>query len=230
MTYAAGWFVTGTDTNVGKTYVAAALVAGLCARGEPVAPMKPVASGCIPTKGGWRSEDALDLLAACARHDYDYTDVNPYAFAPPVAPHLAARAAGVEIRLDEILQCYARLHARAQRVVVEGVGGWCVPLSETTTTVDLARALGLPVILVVGMRLGCLNHALLTQEGIAHAGLPLAGWIANAVDGDIDRFDEIVGTLQKRLLAPLLGVMPFAKESAEAAARHLRLEKLLSSP
>lgn len=228
MTAPAGWFVTGTDTGVGKTRVAAALVAALCVRGEQVAPMKPVASGCVPTKAGLRSDDALGLLAACAGHDYDYSDVNPYAFAPPVAPHLAAREAGVEIRIDEILRRYARLRQRAQRVVVEGVGGWCVPLSETTTTADLARALALPVVLVVGVRLGCLNHALLTQESIVHADLPLAGWVANAVDGGIDRFDGIVGTLRARLRAPLIGVVPHGDEDVAAVARHLCLDTLLS--
>lgn len=227
MTAAAGWFVTGTDTGVGKTYVTAALVAALCARGKRVAPMKPVASGCVPTKAGLRSEDALGLLAACARYDYDYTDVNPYAFAPAVAPHLAAREAGVEIRIDEILRRYTRLRAHAQCVVVEGVGGWCVPLTQATTTVDLARSLALPVVLVVGVRLGCLNHALLTQESIARAGLPLAGWVANTIDGDIDRFDDVVGALRERLFAPLLGVMPHGREDAASAARHLRIDALL---
>lgn len=226
MTAEAGWFITGTDTGVGKTHVAAALVAGLCERGERVAPMKPVAAGCMRTKAGLRSEDALRLLAACARYDYDYTDVNPYAFAPPIAPHLAAREARVEIRIDEILRRYARLRERAQRVVVEGVGGWCVPLSETTTTVNLARALALPVILVVGVRLGCLNHALLTQESITHADLPLAGWVANAIDGDIDRFDDIVDALRRRLRAPLIGVMPCRDEDAASAARHLHINAL----
>jgi dethiobiotin synthetase len=228
MMAAAGWFITGTDTGVGKTHVAAALVAALCARGEQVAPMKPVASGCVPTKAGLRSEDALGLLAACAQYDYDYTDVNPYVFALHVAPHLAAREARVEIRIEEILRRHERLRERAQRVVVEGVGGWCVPLSEATTTVDLARALALPVILVVGMRLGCLNHALLTQESIAHAGLPLVGWVANAVDGYIDRFDDIVGALRERLRAPLIGVMPHGDEDAASAARHLHIGALLS--
>ncbi len=229
MTAPAGWFVTGTDTGVGKTRVAAALIAALCARGQQVAPMKPVASGCVPTKAGLRSEDALGLLAACARHDYDYTDVNPYAFLPPVAPHLAACDAGVDIRIDEILRCHARLRRRAQCVVVEGVGGWCVPLGNTTTTIDLARALALPVILVVGVRLGCINHALLTQESIAHAGLPLAGWVANGIDAYIDRFDEIVETLRERLPAPLIGVMPHESANATETAMHLRIDALFSS-
>jgi dethiobiotin synthetase len=227
MNAAAGWFVTGTDTGVGKTRVAAALIAALCTRGERVAPMKPVASGCVPTKAGLRSEDALDLLAACARYDYDYTNVNPYAFAPPVAPHLAALQARVDIRLDEILQRYARLRELASCVVVEGVGGWCVPLSATSTTVDLARALALPVILVVGVRLGCINHALLTQESIRHAGLPLAGWVANRIDADIERFDDLIDALRQRISAPLIGVMPHGDKDAAGNARHLHIDKLL---
>lgn len=229
MTALCGWFVTGTDTGIGKTHVTAALVAALCARGEQVAPMKPVASGCIPTKAGLRSEDALGLLAACAPADYDYADVNPYAFLPPIAPHLAARDVGVEIRIDEILRRYARLRERARCVVVEGVGGWSVPLNDSADTADLARALGLPVILVVGMRLGCLNHALLTQAAIARAGLPLAGWVANRVDPQVERFDDVVDALRTRLRAPLVAIMPHRSgEDAASAARHLSIEALSS--
>ena len=203
----AGWFITGTDTGVGKTRVAAALIHALARTGKRALGMKPVASGCDPVDGGLRSEDARQLMAA-ANVQADYADVNPYAFAPAVAPHLAAREAGTAIRLQTVCDHFARLAAAADYVVVEGVGGWQVPLGHTLTVAHMAKALDLPIILVVGMRLGCLNHALLTLESVRASGLPLAGWVANGIDSQFQLFNENVASLCERLPAPLLAVIP----------------------
>ena len=223
-----GWFVTGTDTGVGKTRVATALLAGLRASGVSALGMKPVASGCRHTPSGLRSEDAEALRAAgSCRRPYD--EVNPYAFAPAIAPHLAAEAAGVVIREQTIQEHFGRLCAQAECVVVEGVGGWLVPLGPALTMADIARALRLPVIMVVGLRLGCLNHALLTAAAIHQSGLRLAGWVANRIEPDFEKFDENVGSLAARLDAPLIGRIPFLAEglmSLEDMASHLELSKL----
>jgi dethiobiotin synthetase len=204
-----GYFVTGTDTGIGKTRVSAGLLKALAGTGLKTAGMKPVASGATQTPEGLRNEDALVLMAA-ASLEKPYTAVNPYCFAPPVAPHLAAREAQVEIGLDPIRAAYSELCLGADAVVVEGVGGWQVPLSGSLELPDLAREFDLPVLLVVGMRLGCLNHALLTARAIRADGLELAGWIANAVDPDFLRPEANLATLAGELRAPLLGQLPYA--------------------
>jgi dethiobiotin synthetase len=211
-----GVFVTGTDTGIGKTYAAVALLAGLRARGLRAAGMKPVASGCRVTPHGLRNDDAEALIAASAPAPA-YADCNPYAFEPAIAPHVAAHEAGEEVRLDPIRDAHARVARGADRVVVEGVGGWLAPLSDSLMQADLARALELPVILVVGLRLGCLNHALLSARAIRADGCALAGWIANRIDPAMQRCEENLATLRARLDAPLLGVLAFAPGSAGAA-------------
>ncbi|MDZ7842489.1 MAG: dethiobiotin synthase [Gammaproteobacteria bacterium] len=202
-----GVFITGTDTGIGKTVAARLLVAALARSGESVAVMKPIAAGCETTSEGLRNDDALALMAA-SNVAADYDLVNPYALAPPVSPHLAAAEAGVGIDLERIGACYRELAATASRVVVEGVGGWCVPLSPDQTVADLAKALDLPVIMVVGMRLGCLNHALLTARAIRADGARLLGWVANCMADDDFGLDGCIETLEARLDAPLLGVVP----------------------
>jgi dethiobiotin synthetase len=197
-----GLFVTGTDTGVGKTRVAVALIHALRARGLRVAAMKPVSAGSVP---GELNEDVVALLQA-ANVAADIRDVNPYAFAEPVAPHIAAQQAGVRIDLGTIAAAYARLAAAADVVVVEGAGGWRVPLNEHEDMADLAQRLGLPVVLVVGLRLGCLSHALLTAESIARRQLPWAGWVGNAIDPDMACQAENVATLRARLPGPCLGI------------------------
>jgi len=222
-----GWFITGTDTGVGKTLVATGLLNSFARRGDRVIGMKPVASGCPATPAGLRHDDAIALLNASSVQA-EYAEVNPYAFAPAVAPHLAAEAAGVEISLEKIHACFTRLCALADTVVVEGIGGWRVPLGAGLTTVDLAVSLNLPVILVVGMRLGCLNHALLTAEDIRHSGLKLAGWVANQIDPVMELLQENIAALQQRISAPLLGVIPFNKtKSTETRIDYLNIPLLL---
>lgn len=203
-----GYFITGTDTGIGKTMVAAAIVRSLAVRGVRVAGMKPVASGCRQTAAGPRNEDAEQLIAA-ASVQLDYDLINPYAFEPAIAPHLAAVELGVTIELETILDCYERIASQVSSVIVEGVGGWRVPLGRVITTEHMAKALNLPVILVVGVRLGCLNHALLSAGAINGSGLKLAGWVANQVDPEIERLQENIETLKQRIEAPLLGQVPF---------------------
>lgn len=214
------WFVTGTDTEIGKTFVSCALLHALAARGKRAVAMKPVAAG-VDARG--RNEDVEALRAASALA-LPREWINPWCFAEPIAPHIAAAEAGVVFDAGAVHAAYARLAAEADAVVVEGVGGFLVPLSPGFDAADLAIALGLPVILVVGMRLGCLNHARLTAEAIAARGLPLAGWVANRIDPAMARFDENLATLRALLPAPLLGVVPHAPPGGPAgAAGSLRL-------
>lgn len=200
-----GFFVTGTDTGVGKTLVSQVLLHDLRARHAAVAGFKPVASGCESTPMGLRNADAVALQAAASML-LPYTVVNPYAFHPAIAPHLAAERVGAVIDCDRIVRGIAAVGA--ERIVVEGVGGWSVPLNDRHTSADLARMLALPVILVVGLRLGCLNHALLTAAAIRSCGLELVGWVANQVDPQFELCDENVAALQARLHAPLLMRLP----------------------
>jgi dethiobiotin synthetase len=203
-----GWFVTGTDTGVGKTRASSGLIRALRQRGLRAHGMKPVASGSERSAAGLRNEDALALISAsglaCA-----YEDVNPYAFEPAVAPHIAAAAAGVTIAFDSIGSAYQRLAAAADHVVVEGAGGWRVPLGPTTFLSDLVRYLQLDVILVVGLRLGCLNHAILTAEAVERLdGLRLIGWIGSALDADMPNIGDNIATLRHALTAPCVGILP----------------------
>lgn len=202
-----GWFITGTDTGVGKTRVAQALLAVLVQAGHAAVGMKPVASGAGSTPAGLWHADA-EALRAVSGVAADYDDINPYCFASAVAPHLAAELAGTDIHPEKILECFRRLQHRAAFVVVEGAGGWRVPLGPQLSMADLARTLGLPVILVVGMRLGCLSHALLTVEAIRRDGLPLAGWIANRIEPDLALFERNLATLETRIGQPPLAVFP----------------------
>ena len=204
-----GVFVTGTDTEVGKTVISRLLVRVAVARGLRVAAMKPVASGAVDTGGGLRNDDALALMKEM-NVVADYAEVNPYVFAEPVSPHIAAAAAGVDIEPDVVGRALASLARRADVVVEEGVGGWRAPLGPQLTVAELALHLALPAVLVVGLRLGCLNHALLTAESIARSGLPLAGWVGNVVDAGMSRLEENVQTLRTRLPAPCLGILRHA--------------------
>lgn len=201
------YFVTGTDTGVGKTLVSAALLRALRGQGLAVAGMKPVASGAARTAGGLRNEDALALAAESSR-PWPYETINPYCFEPAIAPHIAAAEAGVEIRLEPIEQAFRSLQAGSDTVVVEGAGGFLVPLGSRLSFADLPGALGLGVILVVGLRLGCLNHALLTVEAISSRNLDLVGWVGNKIDPCFDRLAANLDVLLGQVPAPCLGVIP----------------------
>ena len=221
-----GVFVTGTDTGVGKTRVAVALLRGLAADGWRVVGMKPVAAGI--EAGAARNAD-VEALAAASTVVAAGADVNPYAFAPPIAPHLAAARAGAVIDLDRCAAAYARLAAAADRVVVEGAGGALVPLGPRTDMLDLAARLELPLLLVVGVRLGCLNHALLSAQAIRARGLVLAGWVANRVDPAMAEADANVAALVERLPAPLVADLPW--DPRQGAADPIRdAGELFASP
>ncbi|MGE7959189.1 dethiobiotin synthase [Pseudomonas sp. NPDC089530] len=221
------YFITGTDTDVGKTTVAAGLLHAARLSGLSTAAGKPVASGCDPSPNGLRNADALALLAECSL-PLTYDEVNPLAFEPAIAPHLAAREAGVALTVQALLGPMRQVLAKgADFTLIEGAGGWRVPLAGQDNLSDLAMALDLPVILVVGVRLGCISHALLTAEAIAQDGLQLAGWVANIIDPKTSRLEENLATLAERLPAPCLGRVPWLKAmSAEAVAAHLQLDLL----
>jgi dethiobiotin synthetase len=221
-----GLFVTGTDTDCGKTVVARGLVAALRSRGLRVGVMKPVSAGAETTSGVLRNRDALDLIAESGL-DLPYAIVNPCVLAPPIAPHVAAAQAGTPIRFAPLLDALAGIGAASDAVVVEGAGGWCVPLGPDGDMADLAAALGLPVLLVVGLRLGCLNHALLTAESVERRGCRLAGWVGNLVDPGMAALEANVATLRERLPAPCLGIVPRLEHpTGPAVAAHLRIVDL----
>jgi len=201
---ARGYFVTGTDTGVGKTRVACILLRAFAATGARTIGMKPVAAGS--ERGRWEDVEAL---AQASSVQAPGALRNPYAFEPAIAPHIAAELAGARIDIDTILRAYRALTERADVVVVEGAGGFVIPLDARHTSADLASRLAIPVVLVVGMRLGCLNHALLTGEAIRARGLRLAGWVASCIVRDVPQLERNVGSLEERLDCPLLGVLPF---------------------
>jgi dethiobiotin synthetase len=227
---ARGIFITGTDTSVGKTVVAAGLVRLAAARGERVVGLKPVASGAIPTPGGLRNEDALALAAeSSVALPYDLT--NPHCFGPAIAPHLAAAEAGVALSLAALADWYASASADAGLAIVEGAGGWRVPLHPAGFLSDLPEQLGLDVILVVGLRLGCLNHARLTLEAIEQSGrCGVLGWIGNRIDPGFARLDDNLATLAGLLGGPPLAVLPpLTPPSAAAALAHLERPAVLQA-
>lgn len=224
------FFVTGTDTGIGKTTVAAALLAQARSQGLSTLGLKPVAAGCEQTEAGWRNDDALQLQAQSSLA-VRYEEINPVTLPEPWSPHLAAEAAGKRLTIRQ-LSGYVRasLSHRAQLTLVEGAGGWRVPVSDREFLSALPKELGLPVILVVGVRLGCLNHALLTAEAIVRDGLRLAGWVANQVDPQMLALEGNLQSLRRWLPAPCLGVLPWqvAGATAEQLAAHLDLSPLLS--
>lgn len=220
-----GYFITGTDTGVGKTFVSCLLVRDFVQQGLRTVGMKPVAAGCEAIDGRLVSEDVANLLAA-GNVSVSVEEINPYAFAPPLAPHIAAQQAGRIIEFAPVLKKFADLQAKADMVVVEGVGGFRVPLDDTLDTADLAVALQLPVILVVGMRLGCLNHALLTSDAILRTGLPFAGWIANKVDPHMAAFEENLDALRSRIPAPHIATLPFFANGDWQMARLQKFREL----
>jgi dethiobiotin synthetase len=217
------YYITGTDTGIGKSVASAALLHALRGRGLHAVGMKPVASGCEMTADGWRNEDAL-LLQQASDPVPAYRDVNPYALPNPLAPELAAADAGVSIELRPIVEAHARLAAVADTVVVEGVGGWAAPLTASLDQLDVVRALELPVVMVVGLRLGCINHARLTARAIVEDGAQLVGWIANDIDPAMARSDDNFVILQRVLPVPCWGRLPHAlSPDSQAFSRNLLL-------
>ncbi|RFC37033.1 MAG: dethiobiotin synthetase [Candidatus Nitrotoga sp. SPKER] len=219
------YFITGTDTGVGKTLISCALLYAFAAQGQRVVGMKPVAVGC---DDNGHNQDVKQLQAA-SNVLVSYGQINPYSFLDPIAPHIAAQNAGVRIDFARILTSYYELASQADVVIIEGAGGFRVPLNNKQDIADLAVQLGLSVILVVGMRLGCLNHALLTASAIEACGLKCAGWVANVLDADMLALQPNIEALQQRLAAPLLGVVPWQSQpqpDAKMMALKLKLELL----
>lgn len=220
------YFITGTDTEIGKTFITSALLRAFAAQDCSTLGMKPIASGAVEIDGVLHNED-VDSLVAASTVKAPQEIVVPYLMRTPAAPHIVAKLENVKMDVQHIAHCYQQAQDLADVVLVEGVGGFCVPLDDETSTVDLAQALSLPVILVVGMRLGCINHALLTAQAIAASGLRLAGWVANTVDTEMKFFEENVQALKQRLDAPCLGVMPrLAAEKTAQASQYLDLNLL----
>ncbi len=225
-----GFFIAGTDTCVGKTCVSLGLMRALQAQGYAVVGMKPVASGCHAAANGLENDDAL-RLQQCSSLSVNYTQVNPYAFEPAIAPHLAARINGTNIQVPVIGKNFRELSEGADYIVVEGTGGWLVPINAEQTMQDVALDLGLPVVLVVAIRMGCLNHTLLTAAAIHQSGLRLAGWVANHIDPQCGHLHELVTSLDERLPAALLAEICFARDNGavEKQAGRMDLAPLLQA-
>lgn len=222
------YFIAGTDTEIGKTFTTSALLRAFAQQGRSTLGMKPIASGADEIDGVLHNED-VDSLVAASNVKAPQEIVVPYLMRTPAAPHIVAQVENVKIDVQHIASCYEQAQALADVILVEGVGGFCVPLDDNTSTVDLAQRMNLPVILVVGMRLGCINHALLTAQAIRASGLHLAAWVANTVDPQMRFFDENVQAIAQRIAAPCLGVMPrLAESEVNQAPQYLNLSLMLS--
>lgn len=208
---AQSYFIVGTDTNVGKTYVASHLIQHFVAAGFKTIGMKPIASGCSVNENGELVNEDVQAHKAASNVHAPAKLINPYAFAPAIAPHIAAQQAGVTMRIEVIQQAYAQLSESAEVVIVEGAGGFFVPINATQTLADVAVALNIPIILVVGMKLGCINHALLTVEAIQTRGLTLAGWVANQIEPKMPMFEENLLGIKQRISAPCLSIVQWQK-------------------
>lgn len=224
-----GFFITGSDTEIGKTFVSSLLIQLLVEEGLDVIGMKPIASGANIIDGIFKNEDALSLIKA-SNVSADYQNINPYVFEPAIAPHLAAEESNVEIDLDVIKTNFELLQKKTDVVVVEGVGGWYAPLSLNTTVADLAEAVQLPIIIVVGLRLGCMNHALLTVQAIRQSGLPIAGWVANYVDNNFSYAEKNISTLKHYLNdVPFLGSVTHQINHDSSCSLHDLKKNILKS-
>lgn len=218
-----GFFVTGTDTNIGKTLVSCSLIHAFAKTGRSVAGMKPIAAGC--ENGRWLD---IDQLSAASTRQFDCDVLNSYRLMAPVVPQIAANYEAIDIDITVIEQAFHAVYKTVDILVVEGVGGFVVPLTSQTDTSDLAVALNLPIIMVVGLRLGCLNHALLTAEAIRARRLSLAGWVANIVDPQMDDITGNIELLRYRLKCPLIGILPYSSHiNARAFADLLDINTLL---
>ncbi len=217
-----GYFITGTDTDVGKTWISLALTEIFKQQNKNVGVMKPISAGCQQTEDGLRNDDASQLQKI-SNVTLDYQTINPYAFEPAIAPHIAAAETGTRIDLETIYQSYLKIAAQSDLVIVEGAGGWRVPLNDFQSISDLAKRLQLPVVLVVGMKLGCISHALLTVDAIRSTGLPLAGWVANEITPRMDALAANIATLKEQIDAPLLGHIPYLSNlDIQAVAKQIK--------
>jgi dethiobiotin synthetase len=217
-----GIFITGTDTGVGKTLVARTIIHVMRRQYDKVGVMKPVASGAVFQNGLLQNDDAMQLQKAC-NVPLPYALINPYCFSPAIAPHIAAELEGVVIDIKHIQTCFTNIAHQVDVVVVEGAGGWLAPINEQATIETLAQALSIPVVLVVGLRLGCLNHALLTMNAMYRSGVSVLGWVGNIIDPDFQYLEKNVSTLKQRIAAPCLGVLPFSENpDIDILAQHLQ--------
>jgi dethiobiotin synthetase len=204
-----GFFITGTNTSVGKTVVSAALLIALARHKFKTVAIKPIATGCLLTPSGLRNDDAL-MLQKYATHKIEYAQINPFAFADPIAPHIAAAKTGTELTTAGVLaKIKNTLSSNVDYVVIEGVGGLYVPLNTKETMADFIKAINYPVLLVVGIELGCINHALLTLECLHKANITIAGWIANVIDPEIKYINENIESIKQRVKPPLFGIIPY---------------------
>lgn len=224
----AKYFITGTDTDVGKTFVASAILARAKSESYSTLGMKPIAAGCEESPEGLRNEDAL-LLKENSSIQLSYQQVNPVALKPAIAPHIALQEAGKKATVDQLSgYCQGILSQKADLTLIEGAGGWRVPLNASQTLADLARSLQLPVIMVVGLRLGCISHALLTAEAILRDGLTLAGWVGNTLDTEMPRLQENIDTLCHVIPSPCFGIIPFLSSGKpREACQYLKLELIV---
>jgi dethiobiotin synthetase len=218
-------FITGTDTGIGKTFYSCRLLEALNANGCSTLAMKPVAAGASNEHGTLKNEDALQLQQ-CASIKVSYQEVNPYCFSAAIAPHLAANKEGQQVSLKLIHDQFLKLKEKADFVLVEGVGGWQVPLNESQTVADLAKTLQIPVVLVVGIRLGCINHALLTVDSIQQSSVALTGWVANIIEPDMSALDENIKTLQQLIVAPLLDVIQYQADHSKPSLNSTNIDWL----
>ena len=222
-----GYFITGTDTDVGKTFVSCALLQAFADKGQRIAAMKPIAAGCDKTADGWRNDDALQLMKH-STIELSYRQVNPVALPSPIAPHLAVEHMNEKVTIEKLAAHFNNIKKSADYFIVEGAGGWLVPLNEDESMADIPDAFGLDVILVVGVRLGCLNHALLTAAAIEQSGNHLAGWIANIIDPSMLMIEKNILTLRKSIKAPLLGTVPHLDtKEVSVASQKLDVDFLL---
>lgn len=221
------FFVTGTDTDVGKTRVGCGILEYARQRGYTSAAVKPMAAGCELTADGFKNEDALELIDAMTL-SLPYSEVNPFALEPAIAPHIAAEQVGIEVSAKQLAKhCQKIINLNSDITLIEGAGGWRVPINRTETFADVAKMLNLPVILVVSMRLGCINHAMLSLEAIRRDGLELFGWVANRVDAEMSCYDENLETLKRQIPAPCIGVVPHIQEPNKVeVAKYIHLDEL----
>jgi len=222
-----GYFITGTDTNIGKTEFAVALMRAIQERGHIVNAMKPISAGCTPSKEGLLNDDVIRLQSQSST-EMETSIINPYAFEPAIAPHIAAQEVGIEVKISHIKSNFDRIVSNSDYVVVEGVGGWCVPINKFQTTVDILHQLHLPIIMVVGIKLGCINHAMITYQAIKAARLKCIAWVANIIDPNMQRAKQNYHAIHERLDCPCIATIPYmSTPKTEEIYRLIELDQII---